>query len=120
MHSMPAVTLHPEGGFFAGQALNNQIDIYMARDKFKLMRKKIFRGHSSAGYACQIGFSPNGKYIMSGDANGRLFFWDWKTTRPYKNFKAHDRGPTVGAIWHPVEPNYVATCGWDGFVKLWA
>lgn len=120
MHSMPAVTLHPSGGFFAGQSMNNQIDVYTARDKIKLSRKKVFRGHSNAGYACQIGFSPNGKFLMSGDAHGRLFFWDWKTTKSFKTIKAHDRGPTMGAIWHPVEPSTVATCGWDGFVKLWA
>lgn len=119
MHSMPAVTLHPSGAFFAGQALNNQIDVYAARDKFKLQRKKVFKGHSSAGYACQIGFSPNGQYIMSGDAEGRLVFWDWKSTKMYKKLRAHDRGPCMGAIWHPLEPSKVVSCGWDGLIKYW-
>lgn len=119
MHSMPAVTLHPSGGFFAGQSLNNQIDVYTARDKFKLQRKKVFKGHSNAGYACQIGFSPNGQYVMSGDADGRLCFWDWKSTKMYKKLRAHDRGPCMGAIWHPLEPSKVVSCGWDGLIKYW-
>lgn len=119
MHSMPAVTLHPSGAFFAGQSLNNQIDVYAARDKFKLQRKKTFKGHSSAGYACQIGFSPNGQYIMSGDAEGRLVFWDWKSTKMYKKLRAHDRGPCIGAVWHPLEPSKVVSCGWDGLIKYW-
>lgn len=119
MHSMPAVTLHPSGAFFAGQSLNNQIDVYAARDKFKLQRKKVFKGHANAGYACQIGFSPNGQYVMSGDADGRLVFWDWKSTKLYKKLRAHDRGPCMGAVWHPLEPSKVVSCGWDGLIKYW-
>ncbi|UIZ25027.1 hypothetical protein KXD40_006677 [Peronospora effusa] len=119
MHSMPAVTLHPSGGFFAGQSLNNQIDVYSARDKFKINRKKVFKGHQNAGYACQVGFSPNGQYVMSGDGQGKLVFWDWKTTKMIKNLRAHDRGPTMGAIWHPLEPSKVISCGWDGLIKYW-
>ncbi|KAG7378967.1 WD repeat-containing protein 25 [Phytophthora pseudosyringae] len=119
MHSMPAVTLNPSGGFFAGQSLNNQIDVYSARDKFKINRKKVFKGHQSAGYACQIGFSPNGQYIMSGDGEGKLVFWDWKSTKMIRKLRAHDRGPTMGAIWHPLEPSKVVSCGWDGLIKYW-
>ncbi|DBA05422.1 TPA: hypothetical protein N0F65_007584 [Lagenidium giganteum] len=119
MHSMPAVTLHPSGGFFAGQSLNNQIDVYTARDKFKLCRKKVFKGHANAGYACQIGFSPNGQYVMSGDGEGKLCFWDWKSTKMYKKLKAHDRGPCMGVLWHPLEPSKVISCGWDGLIKYW-
>jgi pre-mRNA-processing factor 17 len=119
MHSMPAVTLHPSGGHFAGQSLNNQIDVYSARDKFKINRKKVFKGHQNAGYACQIGFSPNGQYIMSGDGEGKLVFWDWKSTKMIKKLQAHDRGPTMGAIWHPLEPSKVVSCGWDGLIKYW-
>ncbi|RHZ01688.1 hypothetical protein DYB35_007946 [Aphanomyces astaci] len=84
MHSMPSTTLHPSGSYFAGQCLSNQIDVYTARDKFKLQRKKTFRGHS---YACQVNFSPNGQYVVSGDGEGHVAFWDWKTTKMYKKMK---------------------------------
>ncbi|CCI44955.1 unnamed protein product [Albugo candida] len=119
MQSMPTVTLHPSGDFFAGQSLNNQIHVYSARDKIKFCRNKIFRGHNNAGYACQIGFSPNGHYLISGDADGKLCFWDWKSVKLYKKLNAHERGPCIGALWHPIEASKVATCGWDGAIKLW-
>ncbi|RHY67859.1 hypothetical protein DYB38_007227, partial [Aphanomyces astaci] len=115
MHSMPSTTLHPSGSYFAGQCLSNQIDVYTARDKFKLQRKKTFRGHS---YACQVNFSPNGQYVVSGDGEGHVAFWDWKTTKMYKKMKAHN-GPTMGVAWHPIEPSRVVTCGWDGLIKCW-
>ncbi|KDO25516.1 hypothetical protein SPRG_08731 [Saprolegnia parasitica CBS 223.65] len=119
MHSMPATSLHPSGNYFAGQCLSNQIDVYTARDKFKLQRRKVFRGHACAGYACQVGFSPNGQYVVSGDGEGQLVFWDWKTTRMFKKVQAHSKGPTMGVAWHPLEASKVVTCGWDGLIKYW-
>mmetsp|Transcript_17762 Transcript_17762/g.26802 ORF Transcript_17762/g.26802 Transcript_17762/m.26802 type:complete len:586 (-) Transcript_17762:194-1951(-) len=119
MHSMPAVTVHPRGQYFAGQSLNNEIHVYTAAGRFKQMRKKVFKGHVNAGYANRITFSPNGKYMASGDAEGKFFVWDWGSTRIYKRLNAHENGPCISAAWHPVEPSWVATCGWDGLIKLW-
>ncbi|KAJ3414503.1 pre-mRNA-processing factor 17 [Chytridiales sp. JEL 0842] len=95
MHSMPAVTLDPSKRFLACTSLDNQILVYSAKDRFKEQRKKVFRGHLVAGYACQPGFSPDGRFLMSGDSEGRMWFWDWKTTKVLKKFKAHD-GVVIG------------------------
>ena len=81
MHSIPVITLHPTGGFFAGQSLDNQIVVYQGKDRFALQRKKKFSGHLVSGYACDIAFSPDGQFICSGDGNGKLFFWDWRRSR---------------------------------------
>lgn len=53
------------------QSLDNQIALFSTETN-RLNRKKAFRGHSSAGYACEPGFSPDGKYVSSGDSGGRL------------------------------------------------
>jgi len=47
-----------------------------------------------------------------------LFIWDWKTTKLYTKFKAHD-DVCIGALWHPHETSKVATAGWDGVIKYW-
>lgn len=47
-------------------------------------RKKNFKGHVSAGYACGVTFSADGQFLASGDAEGRVFFWDWKTAKSYR------------------------------------
>ena len=119
MNSIPSVTTHPHGHAWAGQSLDNKIVVYGARDKVREMRKKVFKGHLNAGYTCQIGFSPNGRYLTSGDGEGRLFFWDWKSTKVLRKFKAHDNGPCIGNLWHPIEPSWCITCGWDSQIKLW-
>ncbi|XP_067841129.1 pre-mRNA-processing factor 17 [Heptranchias perlo] len=118
MHSMPAVTLSPNGKWLACQSMDNQILIFGAQNRFRLNKKKIFKGHMVAGYACQVDFSPDMSYVASGDADGKLNIWDWKTTKLYSRIKAHDK-VCISAIWHPHETSKVITCGWDGQIKLW-
>merc|ERR1711991_26067 len=118
MHSMPAVTLNPSGDYFVGQSMNNTIVTYSCNDKVKEIKKKIFSGHNNSGYACKPGFSPNGQFLISGDGTGKLHCWDWKTTKSYRKLQCHD-GACLGAVFHPLEPSWIATCGYDGQVKLW-
>ncbi|BBM98947.1 pre-mRNA-processing factor 17 [Marchantia polymorpha subsp. ruderalis] len=118
MHSMPSITVHPNTNWFAAQSLDNQILIYSTRERFRLNKKKRFAGHIVAGYACQVNFSPDGRFIMSGDGEGRCWFWDWKTCKVFRTLKCHE-GVCIGAEWHPLEQSKVATCGWDGLIKYW-
>jgi pre-mRNA-processing factor 17 len=119
MHSMPAVTLHPSSAYlisawhasdvsrvitekyFAAQSLDNQILVY-STDNFRQNRKKRFAGHSVAGYACQVGFSPDGKWISSGDSEGNVVFWDWKSGRIKSRLKAHSK-VVIAHEWLPHE-----------------
>jgi len=118
MHSMPAATASPNGKWLATQSMDNQILIYSVIGRFRQNRKKIFKGHMNAGYACQVNFSPDMSYLISGDADGKLNIWDWKTTKLYCKFKAHDE-VCIGCEWLPHETSKIVTCGWDGLIKLW-
>ncbi|KAJ1991096.1 hypothetical protein H4R33_001499 [Dimargaris cristalligena] len=118
MHSIPAVTLSPNRKWLAGQSLDNQILIFSAGEKLRPNRKKVFTGHLVAGYACQPNFSPDGRFLMSGDAEGRMWFWDWKSCKTLTKFKAHDN-VVIGCEWHPHETSKVATCSWDATIKYW-
>ncbi|KAF5374887.1 hypothetical protein D9758_000037 [Tetrapyrgos nigripes] len=117
MHSMPAVTLHPSKRYFAAQSLDNQILVY-STDNFRQNRKKRFAGHPVAGYACQVGFSPDGKWISSGDGEGNVVFWDWKTGRIKSRLKCHSK-VVIAHEWLPHETSKVVTASWDGLIKLW-
>mmetsp|Transcript_5063 Transcript_5063/g.10536 ORF Transcript_5063/g.10536 Transcript_5063/m.10536 type:complete len:604 (-) Transcript_5063:366-2177(-) len=117
MQSMPFITISPDQRFFACQSMDNQIVTYEMRERFRNCSKR-FSGHNSAGYALPIDFSPNSKYLMSGDLNGKLFFWSWNSCKKVRELKVHNQA-TQGAVWHPVEPSWVATCSWDGFIKVW-
>lgn len=119
MHAIPTTGLHPWEQHWAAQSMENEIHVYAARDRFRRLRKKVFSGHTNAGFACQMTFSPNGKFLASGDGEGRLFVWDWKSTKQLRRFRAHEDGPCIDAQWHPLDPSWVATAGWDGVIKLW-
>lgn len=120
MHSMPVISMHPSERYLVCQSLDNKILVYQAGDRFALQRKKKLEGHNTAGYACDIAISPDGRFVCSGDSNGKLFFWDFKRTRMLQKYHAHDKGPCIGAVWHPVEASTVFTCGWDGVIKMWS
>lgn len=57
-------------------------------------------------------------YLVSGDADGKCYIWDWKTTKLYKKWKAHDN-VCISVLWHPHEPSKLMTAGWDGLIKYW-
>ncbi|CED84827.1 mRNA splicing factor [Phaffia rhodozyma] len=117
MHSMPAVALHPNSKWLAAQSLDNQILVY-STDGFRQNRKKRFAGHTIAGYACGVGFSPDGRYISSGDSEGNLVFWDWKTGKLMKRLRAHKQ-VVISHLWLPHESSKLITASWDGTMKLW-
>ena len=52
------------GKWLGCQSMDNQILIYGAHNRFRLNKKKLFKGHMVAGYACQMDFSPDMRYIM--------------------------------------------------------
>ena len=50
---MPAVTKTPNEKWLLCQNLDNQITTYAASDRFKLNRRKVFKGHVVAGYGSE-------------------------------------------------------------------
>ncbi|PPS06863.1 hypothetical protein GOBAR_AA13781 [Gossypium barbadense] len=111
MHSMPAISLHPNTNWLAAQSLDNQILIYSTRERFQLNKKKRFAGHIVAGYACQVNFSPDGRFVMSGDGEGKCWFWDWKSCKVFRTLKCHE-GVCIGCEWHPLEQrSFFRYCG---------
>ncbi|KAJ2158669.1 hypothetical protein GGF46_003602 [Coemansia sp. RSA 552] len=118
MHSIPAVTLHPSQKWLVGQSMDNRLVVYSAGERIKPHRRKEFRGHLSAGFACQPSCSPDGRFLVSGDSEGQVWCWDWQTTRVVTRWRAHDK-VAIGTAWHPRESSKVATCSWDGSIKYW-
>ncbi|GAA5949520.1 hypothetical protein JCM21900_000248 [Sporobolomyces salmonicolor] len=118
MHSMPAVGLHPNGKWLAATSLDNQIVLFGA-DTFKQNRKKRFAGHTIAGYACEPHFSPDGRFLSSGDGQGNLVFWDFKTSRIVSRINRAHKQVIISHAWLPHESSKVITSSWDGLIKLW-
>ncbi|PRW45460.1 pre-mRNA-processing factor 17-like isoform X1 [Chlorella sorokiniana] len=118
MHAIATAAVTPNQKWWCGQSMDNTIVTYSA-DRLKPNKKKTFKGHLVAGYACQVAFSWDSRFVMSGDGEGKLFIWDWKSTKIVRSMKCHD-SVLIDAQWHPLETSKVATCSWaNGDIKLW-
>jgi pre-mRNA-processing factor 17 len=118
MHSMPAAALHPSGEHMVFQSLNSQAITYSCGTERFQQRGRKFGGHTTSGYACGVGFSPDGKFLISGDGRGHLMVWDWKTGQTVRKIEAHSK-VCIDVQWNPQESSRVATCSWDGTIKYW-
>lgn len=118
LHSMPAVTSARNNKRLLCQSMDNKIQAFTCHNKFKLDSKKIFKGHMVAGYACVPDFSCDMSLVISGDADGKIFFWSWSTTKIITNFKAHDNA-CISVMWHPHERQKLVSAGWDNLIKIW-
>ena len=67
---MVRLILFPHSNFrvtekwLACQSMDNQIVIYGVENRVRFNRKKTFKGHMVAGYACQVNFSPDGRWVI--------------------------------------------------------
>lgn len=118
LHSMPAVTPSPNNKRLLCQSMENKIQAFSCHNKFKLDNKKIFKGHMVAGYACVPDFSRDMSLVVSGDADGKIFFWSWSTTKVITTIKAHDSA-CISVMWHPHERQKLVSAGWDNLIKIW-
>eukprot|EP00913_Durusdinium_trenchii_P033519 g31381.t2 len=97
MHSIPQIVKSPDEKYLIGQSMDNKIIAYEAFGRFKFIARKTFKGHINAGYAITPGWSADGRWVMSGDADGKLWFWDWAKCKNYRVLKAHD-GVCTGSL----------------------
>jgi pre-mRNA-processing factor 17 len=119
MFSITNTCLASDESCFVVQASNNEISIYNSGEKVSLNKKRTFKGHLTAGYACGLSLSPDKKFLASGDGEGSLFFWDFHSSKLLKKVpNVHRNGPCISVAWHPLEPTTVATAGWDGVIQI--
>lgn len=112
-HSMPSAAVHPLGSHVALLAMDNAIHVVQADGKYRVNRRKVFRGVSVSGHGIQVAFSPDGKILGSGDGGGLAVFWDWKTGRSMARIKVASR--VVNCIaFHPCAVSKVAVADSQG------
>src|SRR3990167_7739128 len=119
MHAIAATDVHPSDKYFVGQSADNKVLCYDVKaGLIRLNKKKKFTGHLCAGHSIQVKFSPDGQFLASGDHEGRVFVWDWKSARVNSVIEAHDKA-CVSLDWHPAEPSMMLTTSWDHTIRLW-
>ncbi|KAJ7357827.1 WD repeat-containing protein 25 [Desmophyllum pertusum] len=110
--------VHPSESHFVAQSNGGYIALFSTSKPYKLNKFKRYEGHKVCGYHIGCDFSPDGKIVSSGSADGKLFFYDHYTSRVIRTLEAHSM-PCMDVAYHPTLPSCVASCGWGGQVKVW-
>ena len=118
LNSISNTVIHPDGEWILCQSFANAILCFGSSDKFRISKKRRFTGHDIAGYGCNLNISPDGKFVMSGDSHGKLFFWNWKTQKIITQYKSH-KDVVMDCQWDPQHPSRVLTASWDNTIKMW-
>lgn len=70
------------------------------------------------GYSVGCECSPDGDLLVTGSADGRVVLYCFRTASRARTLAGHAQA-CVGAAFHPVLPSVLASCSWDGDVKIW-
>ncbi|AMD22944.1 HHR175Cp [Eremothecium sinecaudum] len=117
-YSMPWLQVHPEKNYFASQCMDNSIQVFSMKPKYKRHPKKTFKGHMVTGFNIKLDISPDGKYLTSGDAKGKLYIWDWKTAKILKTLNVPAEDALTNVAWSPQETSKVICGGTNGRISL--
>ncbi|KAJ0261669.1 Transducin/WD40 repeat-like superfamily protein [Hirschfeldia incana] len=116
-YTCPCIKHHPRDSVFVAQSHGNYAAIFSSNPPFKLNKYKRYEGHWVAGFPIKCSFSPDGETLVSGSSDGCIYMYGYKSTELVKKLKAYEH-PCVDVVYHPVLPNVIASCSWDGQVSV--
>jgi WD40 repeat protein len=96
-------------------------EITLRRESGALVRTLV--GH--AGAVASVAFSPNGRVVASGSADGTLTLWDAGTGIRLQAVEAHqgypgfEEGPRLASLAFSPSGDRIVTTGWDKAIRLW-
>ncbi|KAM9202500.1 WD repeat-containing protein 25 isoform 1-T2 [Dugong dugon] len=117
-YTCPSLTLHPREPVFLAQTNGNYLALFSAVWPYRMSRRRRYEGHKVEGYAVGCECSPDGDLLVTGSADGRVLLYSFRTARRARVLQGHTQA-CVGATFHPLLPSALATCSWEGDVKVW-
>jgi len=112
------VVAHPKLNSVVGQMQKKEIVVINVSNGISIDTQRSFFGHSTDSVPCRMSVSPDGQYVASGDKDGSLYIWNWKTTKLVKTFKLHDDVVTK-AQWSPYDASQIVTSSHDNTICLY-
>lgn len=113
----PCVRRHPLDSIFVAQSNGNYVAIFTTTPPYRLNKYKRYESHVVSGFPIKCNFSLDGKKLASGSSDGSIYFYDYHSSKVVKKIKAHDQA-CIDVAFHPVIPNVIASCSWDGSISV--
>ncbi|XP_044292120.1 WD repeat-containing protein 25 [Varanus komodoensis] len=117
-YTCPILAPHPKESVFVAQTNGNYMALFSSLRPYRINKRKRYEGHKVEGFAVGCEFSPDGMLLVTGSSDGKVFFYNYRTARIIHTLSAHSQA-CVSATFHPVLPSVLATCDWDGVIKIW-
>ncbi|XP_048342465.1 WD repeat-containing protein 25 [Sphaerodactylus townsendi] len=117
-YTCPCLTHHPKDSIFVAQTNGNYMALFSSLRPYRINKRKRYEGHKVEGFAVGCEFSPDGTLLVTGSSEGKVFFYSYHTSRIVRMLSAHGSACT-SATFNPVLPSLLATCSWDGEIKIW-
>ncbi|XP_054423641.1 WD repeat-containing protein 25 [Pteronotus mesoamericanus] len=117
-YTCPSLALHPREPVFLAQTNGNYLALFSAVWPYRMSRRRRYEGHKVEGYSVGCECSPDGDLLVTGSADGRVLLYCFRTASRARTLHGHTQA-CVGATFHPVLPSVLATCSWEGDVKIW-
>ncbi|XP_021593245.1 WD repeat-containing protein 25 [Manihot esculenta] len=116
-YTCPCVRCHPFDPCFVAQSNGNYIAIFSTNPPFKLDKYKRYESHGVSGFPIKCNFSSDGEKLVSGSSDGSIYFYSYRSSDIIKKIKAYEQA-CIDVAFHPIMPNVIASCGWNGEVSV--
>eukprot|EP00761_Pharyngomonas_kirbyi_P005376 gb/GECH01005381.1/.p1 GENE.gb/GECH01005381.1/~~gb/GECH01005381.1/.p1 ORF type:complete len:399 (+),score=81.87 gb/GECH01005381.1/:1-1197(+) len=116
-YTCPRAVLHPSGNNFLLQSNANEICVFSTKYPFRKHKHKNFKGHLVNGHPIGCDINSEGSIVVSGSAEGKTCFYDWKTSRLIKSFHVFPL-TCIDVAFHPFFLSTTAFASRDGLISV--
>ena len=113
----PTLRAHPSTNVFLAQSNGDYVVLFSSRKPYKLNKYKRFEGHTVAGHDVGFDVSSDGTRICSGSSDGKVYFYDFHSSRVLKVVPI-SCSPNLAVAFHPNVLSTVAVSNWDGNIHI--
>ncbi|KEH19706.1 putative transcription factor WD40-like family [Medicago truncatula] len=116
-YTCPCIRSHPFDPVFVAQSNGNYVAIFSTTPPYRLNKYKRYENHGVSGFPIKCNFSLDGKKLASGSSDGSIYLYDYQSSKVLKKIKAFNQA-CMDIAFHPVLPNVIASCSWDGNILV--
>ncbi|XP_030498775.2 uncharacterized protein LOC115714278 [Cannabis sativa] len=116
-YTCPCVRSHPSDSVFVAQSNGDYIALFSSSPPFKLNKYKRYQSHGVSGFPIKCNFSLDGERLISGSSDGSIYFYNYRSSELVRKIKAYEQASVDIAV-HPILPNVIASCSWNGEVSV--